>query len=673
MSETPASHWRVENDDNAIRWLYFDKADAGTNVLSREVIDQLEELLQQAAKDQPRGLIITSAKDNGFIAGADVSEFTKLHDQAQAKAIIERGQAVMQRIDDLSIPTLALINGFCLGGGTELSLACDYRIALDDPKTKIGLPEVRLGIHPGFGGSVRLPPLIGAPSAMDLMLTGRAVSARAAKKMGLVDQAVPIRQLKTSAVAMIMQRPPAAKARGWKAWTNHTWIRPLLARMMRANVAKKAKRQHYPAPYALIDIWQKYGDKHNDMMNAEADSVANLIIGDTAQNLVRVFFLQEKLKTLGKSSEAGFNHVHVIGAGVMGGDIAAWCALRGMNVTLQDRGLEPLGRATARAYKLFSRKLRQPRLVSAAMDRLIPDMHGYGIKRADVIIEAIIENVEAKQNLFKELEQQAKPDALLATNTSSIPLETIAQSLQQAHRLVGLHFFNPVAQMQLVEIVHGEQTAEDVQQQAAAFTRKIDRLPLPVKSSPGFLVNRILMPYLLEAVILESEGIPAAVIDDAAVDFGMPMGPILLADTVGLDICLAVAEVLTRALGGEVPKRLRDLVQQGHLGAKSGKGFYNYQKGKALVPKSAGEGPVDLQDRLIYKLLNESTACLRESVVNDGDLLDAGVIFGTGFAPFRGGPMHYMQSVGKDSAAKRLAELEEKYGNRFHVDPGWTG
>jgi 3-hydroxyacyl-CoA dehydrogenase/enoyl-CoA hydratase/3-hydroxybutyryl-CoA epimerase len=441
---------------------------------------------------------------------------------------------------------------------------------------------------------------------------------------------------------------------------------------MRKKLAKKARESHYPAPYAILELWEKYANNPRLMMKEEAISVARLVMGETAQNLIRVFFLQERMKGLGNQSDFKAKRVHVIGGGVMGGDIAAWCAMQGLKVTIQDRNHEVLAGVIKRAHALYKKKLKDPILIRATLDRLIPDIEGGGIPEADVIIEAIFENVEAKQSLFKEMEAKAKPDALLATNTSSIPLEVISEALQQPERLIGLHFFNPVAMMQLVEIVHGKHSTDENIQRASAFAKQINRLPLPVKSSPGFLVNRILMPYLLEAVVIESEGTAAAIIDQAALNFGMPMGPIELADTVGLDICLHVAEILSQELGGQIPEKLRKMVEEGKLGRKSGEGFYKYKKGKPVKPTDTGAVPPNtLIDRMIMRFINESMACLREGVVDDADLLDAGIIFGTGFAPFRGGPMHYVENKGREGLKHRLEQLEQHYGERFQPDANW--
>ncbi len=664
-------HWRTEKDQDGILWCHLDKADANTNTVSSEVLDELEVILKSLDEALPKGLVILSAKSHGFIAGADVKEFAKLDTQDEALELIHRGQRVYDRLEHLPCPTVALINGFCLGGGLELALACRYRIADDDPKVKLGLPEVKLGIHPGFGGTVRLPALIGAPNAMDMMLTGRTLSSRAAKKIGLVDYAVPNRHLMMAARETVLHPPKKKPLPLRLRLTNHRLVRPLLARYLRKQVAKKAALKHYPAPYAIIDLWERFFDQPGRMLVEERNSDARLVTNDTARNLVRVFFLQEQLKTTGDKSLIQPRHVHVVGGGVMGGDIAIWCALQGLTVTLQDRKHETLAKVYERAYKLYQKKLKLPRLIQAALDRLVPDIDGLGIAQADVIIEAIFEDVQAKQELFKSLEAKAKPDALLATNTSSIPLESIGSVLKNPGRLVGLHFFNPVAMMQLVEIVKGANTDADVVAKATAFTRHIDKLPVPVTSTPGFLVNRILMPYLLEAVIMESEGISAATIDTSALDFGMPMGPIELADTVGLDICLHVAENLSKAYNVEVPARLQQLVSAGKLGQKSGEGFYKYKKHRK-TSRAMGIASQEVVDRMILRFVNEAVACHRDQVTANTDLLDAGIIFGTGFAPFQGGPMRYIETQGAVKLQARMVEFKEKYGTRFTPDAGWS-
>ena len=669
------THWSVAREDD-VCILTFDKTDSSQNVLSLEALTQLDQAVNEITAMSPRGLIIASGKDNGFIAGADVKEFAQVQSREQALDYIRKAHGILDRIEQFRFPTVAMINGHCLGGGLELALACDYRVSIDDPSTRLGLPEVMLGIHPGFGGTVRMIETCGVPGAMDLMLSGRTVVPKVAKKMGFVDLAVPLRQLRRAADHMINKQPAKSRAKGWKSWVNAGPGRMAMAPMLEKQVARKAKRDHYPAPYAIIDLWKSHGGDRQAMLKAEQSSAADLVLTDTSRNLVRVFFLQELLKSLGKSEDAKepATHVHVIGAGVMGGDIAAWCTLRGLNVTIQDQNPDALARASQRAHTLFKRKLRDSRRVRLAMDRFQPDLRGDGVKVADVIIEAIFENAEAKMNLFADLEKKARPDAILASNTSSIPLETLCNALSKPGRLVGLHFFNPVAKMRLVEIVNGEKTFSQVSKRAAAFAQQINRLPLPVKSSPGFLVNRILMPYLMEAVELHKEGVPNAVIDKVATDFGMPMGPITLADTVGLDICQHVASNLNESFGGEMPEVLVRKVESGKLGKKTGEGFYVWKKGKPEKEKAPKDyqPPADLEDRLIFRFLNETVACLQEGIVDGNNLADGGLIFGTGFAPFRGGPVHYISGSGQEAMLKKLEALHEKYGDRFAPNPGWS-
>jgi 3-hydroxyacyl-CoA dehydrogenase / enoyl-CoA hydratase / 3-hydroxybutyryl-CoA epimerase len=669
---TATTDWQSHRDADGIQWLILDKANTDTNVLSVSVLDELEILLDQIDGDLPRAVVFRSGKAKGFIAGADVNEFLEVTSTQQALAMVHRGQKLFSRIAALSCPTVAMIEGFCMGGGTELALACDYRVMLDDSSTRIGLPEVKLGIHPAYGGLVRSTAIINPLKSLEMMLTGRALSARAAHPMGLVDSIQPERQIERAVRKIALTPPQKQRMPLFGKILSLPGVRNLLAEYMKKQVAKKAPRQHYPAPYAILDVWANYCGDERRMMEEEANSVARLIQGDKVRNLIRVFFLQTRLKRLGDKKAFVPQHVHVIGAGIMGGDIAAWCALRGFTVTLQDREAKYLSQAFKRAHQLFGKRLKTTTERNAAIDRLIPDIDGDGVARADVIIEAIFEDVDAKQAIYRDLEPRMQPNAVLATNTSSIPLETLATALKQPERLVGIHFFNPVAMMPLVEIVTSENTSSNTVQQAIAFTQHIGKLPLPVKSSPGFLVNRILMPYLVEAFTLYDEGVAPEAIDKAATDFGMPMGPVELADTVGLDICLSVAENLSEAFGISVPAGLQRFIKQKHFGKKSGRGFYVYKNGKAIRDKDVDLGDQkEIQARLIYRFLNEAAACLQEGIVEDRDLLDAGIIFGTGFAPFRGGPMNYSLSVGIDELVKSMTVFESSLGERFKPSPGW--
>jgi 3-hydroxyacyl-CoA dehydrogenase / enoyl-CoA hydratase / 3-hydroxybutyryl-CoA epimerase len=668
-----SGHWSLQKDADGIAWLTCDMVGASTNVLSGDVVRELAVKLQEAAALRPIGMVLQSGKRNGFIAGADIKEFLGIRTPAEGYELVRAGQSVMQQLEDLPFPTVAAVRGFALGGGLELALACTYRVGADEAALALGLPEVLLGIHPGFGGTVRSVQLIGVRPALELMLKGRPFKGARAMRVGLLDDLVPPAELATRARSILLRRPPKRTAPFIERLMNLGAVRPFIARQTVATLRHSVRREHYPAPYAIVNLWQHHGATGAAAYEAEARSISELMCTPSSRNLVRVFMLQDRLKSLGGDSSADFKHLHVIGAGVMGGDIAAWAAFRGMTVTLQDRGEELIQPALRRAQSFFEKRLKDPGQAADAMSRLTMDVGGKGVDNADIVIEAIFENVEAKQALYAEVEPRLKPAAVLATNTSSIMIETLCQKLKDPSRLVGIHFFNPVAQLQLVEVVQGAGTRLQVVQDALKFTRKLDKLPLPCKSAPGFVVNRILTPYVNEAFFALEAGIPAAVIDDAAVQFGMPMGPIELSDVVGLDVSLHVGRVLGEALHRDVPQILIRLVEQKKLGRKSGEGFYRWQDGKAQKGATAhAVASADLQDRLILPMLNEAVACLREGTVQDADLLDAGAVFATGFAPFRGGPLQYAKDRGVADVTHRLNELADRYGERFRPDAGWS-
>lgn len=671
-----SDNWRAELDGSNILWLHLDKKDDSANTLNRKVLEELASLIEEIKALTPKGLIILSDKKSGFIAGADIKEFTAIKTKEEALELISYGQSIMDSIEALPYTTVAMIHGFCLGGGMELALACNYRVAVGDSATKLGLPEVMLGIHPGFGGTVRLPKLIGTGASMNMILSGQVINVRWAKKIGLVDITPPHRHLKKAAVDCIKNPPKRKKIGLTQKIIDKPIVRSFIKKTLHKRIESKAPARYYPAPHNVIDLWARSGSKSERLKN-EAHSVSELITGDTAKNLIRLFFLRERLKGLGKDTHSHFKprHIHVIGAGVMGGDIAAWCVLNGMTVTLQDREAKFIAPAISRAHRFFSHKLKDEKYITDAMDRLIPDVGGtIGVHNADVVIEAIFEDLKAKRELFKSIEPLVGEHTVLASNTSSIPIEEIAKGLKDKTRLVGIHFFNPVAKMPLVEIVAGSNTDKSITEKASTFTTIIGKLPLPVKSTPGFLVNRVLMPYLLEAVTMVDEGITPALIDRAATDFGMPMGPILLADTVGLDICLHVAEVLAESPSDQeimIPKGLKEKVEKNHLGRKTGRGYYKYKNSQAieLLKKTKTPDSV-IEDRLILSLINESAHSLHDKVAEDSDLIDAGMVFGTGFAPFRGGPLHYLNSYGVDLIKDKLKKLEKIYGYKFHPSKG---
>ncbi|MCZ2173057.1 MAG: enoyl-CoA hydratase/isomerase family protein [Burkholderiales bacterium] len=633
-------HWRIEREPGGLAWLVFDKAGESTNTLSAEAMLELSQALDAFEREPPKGLVIRSGKGAGFIAGADIEEFTQVDSAEGAKALVQRGWDLFNRLAAVKYPTLALIRGHCMGGGTELALACRYRVAVDEPGTRIALPEVMLGIVPGWGGMLRLPQVIGAAAALDMMLTGRALNARRAKQLGFADECVPPRVMENAARMLVLSGHAPRRLPFMQRMMNGP-LRAVVASQARKQVAARARPEHYPAPYAILEMWANHGGNALAVPAGKPTSMDAIAASPTTKNLVRVYYLQERLKGFGKDSDFAPKHLHVIGAGVMGGDIAAWGALRGLTVTLQDQNIERIAPAIQRAAKAFKKKLRDDTQVRFALDRLIPDPTGAGARQADVVIEAIFENLEAKRKLFADIEAIAKPDAVLASNTSSLRLEDIAVALKNPARLIGIHFFNPVAKMPLVEVVEGKDSDPQALKKGLAFVRKIDKLALPVKSAPGFLVNAVLAPYMQEAMRCVDEGIAPEVVDEAALAFGMPLGPIELADTVGLDIAVAAGQQLASGIA-EPPRKLMELVKAGHLGRKTGRGFYTYNQGKPQKG-SVGQVPAGLAERLIQPFLAAAQRCVAQGVVADDELADAGVIFGTGFAPFRGGPMNYLK------------------------------
>lgn len=667
------THWQAEIRDDGIVVLALDRRDSPVNAMSQDVLLELGDIVERLAIDPPKGVVIRSAKAAGFIAGADLKEFQEFDRRGTVNDAIRRGQSTYQKLAELPCPTVAAIHGHCLGGGTELALACRYRVASSDPSTRIGLPETQLGIFPGWGGSARLPQLVGAPAAMDMMLTGRTLSASAARGIGLVDKVAAPAVLVDAAVALAQSGTTRPFRQRATAWATNTWLaRKILAPQMVKQVARKAKKDQYPAPYALISTWERSGGSGiQARLDAERRAVVKLASGPTARNLIRIFFLTERLKGLG-GKDADIRHVHVVGAGVMGGDIAAWAAYKGFDVTLQDREQRFIDPAMARAQALFEKKVKDPAKRPEVAARLKADLAGDGVAKADLVIEAIIENPEAKRELYQSLEPRMKADALLTSNTSSIPLVELREHIARPARFAGLHYFNPVAQMPLVEIIHHDRMAPETEQRLAAFCKALGKFPVPVAGTPGFLVNRVLFPYMLEAATAYAEGVPGPVIDRAAVKFGMPMGPIELLDTVGLDVAAGVGRELAPFLGLQIPAALAT-VEPGKRGKKDGQGIYKWENGRAVKPDVAKDyqAPSDLEDRLILPLLNEAVACLHDGVVADADLLDAGVIFGTGFAPFRGGPIQHIRATGADELAGRLKTLQARHGDRFAPRPGW--
>jgi 3-hydroxyacyl-CoA dehydrogenase/enoyl-CoA hydratase/3-hydroxybutyryl-CoA epimerase len=646
MTELHLRDWRFEMDAEGVAWAVFDREGEKMNSLGRRATEELNEIVTWCEANQSggalRGLVIISAKDNNFIAGADIREFDHLDDEDKVREAVRLTIGLFDRIEALKVPVVAAIHGYCLGGGLELAMACHYRIADREEGTRLGLPEVKLGIFPGLNGTVRALKLAGPVSGMEMMLTGRMLRPSAARAIGIVDQLVPTRHaLRWAARKAVLQKRKSKGAPFFKRMLAMTPMRGMLARQMRRKTAEKAREDHYPAPFRLIDLFERFGDDPKRMAAAETDMFAPLMVSDTAKNLRRVFRLQEMLKD--EAPKGGFRplRVHVIGAGTMGADIAAWSVVCGMQASLQDLDQKQIDKAMARGKELFKKRLKGKNAVDAAVARFLPDREGRHVGRADVVIEAIVEKLDVKQALFRDLEPKLKPGAVLATNTSSLRIEDIAEALEDKGRLIGLHFFNPVPQLPLVEVVFGEDSREDEVRKGCAYVAAIQKLPLIVRSVPGFLVNRALAPYMMEAIRRYHEGEPRDKIDQAAVKFGMPMGPLELSDVVGLDICKHVGDTLGIAPQGDTI--LERLIAEGKLGKKTGEGFYVWEDGKPK--RDDAEFPDADLDRLGRALVEPMIEVCRraepEGIVASRDHVDAGMIFGTGFAPFRGGPLHY--------------------------------
>lgn len=665
--------WRAARDEDGLLWLLLDVEGRGSNTITEEVLAGLAEQLDRIETDPPRGVVIRSAKNSGFALGADIGMLARMTEPEAAAERLRAGHAVLDRLESLPCPTVAVVHGKALGAGFEIVLSCDACIAIEG--AEFGFPEVNLGLHPGLGGSFRLPERIGDTEAMTLMLTGKPAHTAKAKALGIADIVTEERHV-AKAVGSVIAGGGRQRSEGLADRVlSLAPARALAARRMRAKVEDRAPQDHYPAPHALIDLWEDQARDRAGLQAAEIASFARLLATDTAQNLIRVFHLRERLKS-DAPDEDPVAHVHVIGAGAMGAGIAAWCAMKGKRVTVGDPDWQQLARVVPAARE-FCRGAHLSSLQTRdALDRLIPDPQGYGLMRADVVIEAGPEDAEVKAAIYAGAEPRMKPTAILATNTSSLSLTKLAGGLRRPTQFAGLHFFNPVDKMPLVEVVATDRTKPAVANRLAALCAGIGKLPARVGDAPGFLVNRALMPYLLEAVQLIDEGAAKETVDRAAERFGMPTGPVELADRVGLDICLDVADSIRAQVDkpmAPIPDWFRRMVEEKkQLGRKSGQGFYTWSDGEAEKAAGAEGPPDDIADRLVLPMIDACVECLRKGVAEDADRIDAALVFGAGFAPFRGGPLHYARTRGATEVRQRLDALAKAHGERFRPDPGWA-
>ena len=660
--------------DDGICVLTLDRPDSSANIFDRGTLLELgEELDFIAGAPQVRGLVVTSAKRSIFIAGADLKSMSEAGSPEAVRELIELGQDVMNRLAALAVPTVAAIHGAAVGGGYELCLACDYRVASSDRATRVGLPETQLGLLPGWGGSTRLPRLIGLPRALDIILAGKTLAAKPAWKRGLVDELVPVEYLEATAVKLIGR---GKSRRRRHPFQNHALAAAALAARLRS-VLRRRTRGHYPAVLKALEVATRGISKSVPQSLAlERDGILELVRTDACRNLIRVFFLQERAKKLasaGPGSPKPVARAAVIGSGVMGAGIAQWLSARDCPVILRDLNPELLSKgmaAIARTYQdAAKRHALTPLEVRQGMDRIYPAPADVPLHNVDLVIEAAVEKLDLKKQIFRRLDELAGRDTLLATNTSALPVSELAASTRHPERVLGLHFFNPVHRMQLVEIVAAPQTAPEALQRALRFVQQIGKLPVVVQDSPGFLVNRILMPYLVEAGNLFEAGAGVRELDEAMLEFGMPMGPMSLLDEVGIDVALHVARTLAASFSDRmsVPGVLDTLIQAGCLGRKSGRGFYVHARGKKprvnpqATPAHPGAlksaPPAALQERMVLLMINEAARCLEEGVVRDPADVDFAMIMGTGFAPFRGGPLRHADAVGAGALVAAMDRL----------------
>lgn len=674
---------RQIRDDN-VCVLTFDRPNSPANIFDRKTLEELDAHLVAIA--QPglgvKGLVLISLKPSIFVAGADLKAIEQMNSE-ELRAFIELGQNAFSRIAALPFPTAAAIHGACVGGGFEVALACDWRVASPDRVTKIGLPETKLGILPAWGGSTRLPRLIGLPKALDVILGGKTLAAQAALRRGMID-AVTVREHLMDAALELLRK--GKRPGDWKHSPIANRAAGLVVGGKARSTLEKKTRGHYPAVNKALDVVLAASAARDEAegLKAEREAVLELAGTSEARNLIRLFFLQERAKKLNVADipdEKRVQSAAVIGAGVMGSGIAQWLSARGMRVIMRDVSPERVAAGMANITKLYAVG-RKKHLFSAVeardgLDRISPAATEVPLRRTDIVIEAAVEKMEVKKTIFRRLDEQVREDAILATNTSALSITELAQATKHPGRVVGIHFFNPVHQMQLVEVVIGRDTAPEVAQRALRFVQKIGKLPVLVKDSPGFLVNRILLPYMVEAGELFWQGADARDIDEAMLDFGMPMGPLRLIDEVGVDIAEDVARTLAEAFPDRmhVPVLLGKMLEAGLLGRKAGKGFYVHNKGKepqpnreAVALRTKGErkfGREELQRRMVLLMVNEAARCLQEGIVESAGDVDFGMVMGTGFAPFRGGPLRYADSVGVKKVADELSSLASTAGQHF--------
>jgi len=687
------SAFQYEIDKDGIAIVTLDLPNEKVNKLTVQVMGELNTLLDTlAARKEIKALVFRSNKAGSFIVGADIAEIQGIQERDAGERIARKGQEIFSKLESLPFPTVAAVHGPCMGGGMELALACAYRVISNDPKTAFALPEVKLGILPGFGGTQRLPRLLGLTNALDLILSGKSVYASKAKKIGLADVVTYPETLLTIAVetakkAVGKPRPNGIRAKRpfpVKVLEGNPLTRPFVYWMAKKTVLSET-RGNYPAPLAALDA-VRYGLSHGLTAGYqnEARLLGELACTEISKNLISLFYLNEALKKDPHPSPVKISFAGVLGAGVMGGGIAQLFAEKGLFVRMKDINTKAVGAGFKTAADIFKKRRKKgilnPIQARNGLDRITGATDYSGFNHADLVVEAVVENMDIKKAVLRDFEATAKEHALFASNTSSLSITELALASKRPEQVVGMHFFNPVEKMPLVEVVRGKKTSEETVSAIATLSRKLGKLPVIVNDGPGFLVNRILMPYLNEAAMMLEQGGTIEEIDRTLLQFGMPMGAFLLLDEIGIDVANKVSDILLQGLGARVKPSglLGALYKKGYYGKKNGKGFYLYEGKKRngpdtsvyqmlTAPPTGGEkmGQDEIVDRAVLLMIKEAALCLEEKIIDRPDLLDAALIFGIGFPPFRGGLLRYADRLGLKIVIGKLEAYSKKYGERF--------
>ena len=686
----------IEREDG-IAVLELDLAGEKVNKFSTPVMQHFDQLLDSLMNSKAKALVVISRKPKIFIAGADINEIKDIREKDEAKQKAAEGQRILSKFEDIPMPVVCAIHGASMGGGTEMALCCDYRICTDDKSTRIGLPEVQLGIIPGFGGCVRLPRVVGIQAALDIILAGKSVDSRKAKKIGLVDEVVPQSMLEEYAIKKAHE--VAGKGKRKKKFKPKGFGASLLEGVGKGVVFSQAKKMvlkntkgHYPAPLKALEAVQKtYGMSNREKaLDIEASLFSDVAITDISKNLIKIFFMTENIKKQTGVSDPNVKprkiaHMGVLGAGTMGGGIAQLGADKGIEVRVKDLSSDALSKAFVAAKSIWDKKVKRRRMnkweLKEKMSRISGGLDYAGFGRMDLVVEAIVEDMKIKQSVIGETAKQMPEDAIIATNTSSLSVTEMAKGHPKPENFGGMHFFNPVHKMPLIEVIRGEQTSDETTATIFDLSKKMGKFPVVVKDGPGFLVNRLLLPYLNEAVYLLEEGMSIEEVDKYYLKFGMPMGPFHLIDEVGIDVSVKVAKIFHEAFGerAEPSKLMAKIVETGRLGKKNQRGFYHYdEKGKKLevdtkvysdLGLKSPNDPFDAEtcvNRGVFAMVNEAArALIDDGIVEKAEEVDLAMIMGTGFPPFRGGLMSHADSVGAKVIADELSRFADDVGPRF--------